>query len=196
MEPTPQGDDAGEVPASLRHEESVPSEQVDAFVRLLGQNQRRIFLYVMSMVPNWNDAEEIIQETNLVLWREFARFQLGTNFTAWACKVALHQVLAWRKRQRRDRLEFSPAFLEAVAEEAAAASEALEERSRCLARCIDRLPPEHRRLLQLRYSEGRAIDAIAGQLARSEDAVYRALSRIRRVLHECVTRARLAEGRA
>ena len=36
-------------------------ERVDAFVRLLGQNQRRIFLYVMSLVPNWNDAEEIIQ---------------------------------------------------------------------------------------------------------------------------------------
>src|SRR3974390_1738112 len=96
-------------------EAALSPEQVDAFVRLLGQNQRRVFLYVMSLVPNWNDAEEIIQEPNLVLWRGFARFQQGTNFAAWACKIALHQVLSWRKRVRRDRLEFSPAFLEAVA---------------------------------------------------------------------------------
>jgi RNA polymerase sigma-70 factor (ECF subfamily) len=174
----------------------VSSETVDTFVRLLGQNQRRIFLYVMSLVSDWNDAEEIIQETNLVLWREFGRFQPGTNFSAWACKVALHQVLAWRKRVRRDRLEFSPAFLEAVAEEASAAADALEERSQHLARCIERLPKDHRNLLRLRYSEGLAIDAIARQLDRSEDAVYRALSRIRRALHECVTRSRLLEGRS
>ena len=175
---------------------SVSPESVDAFVRLLGQNQRRIFLYVMSLVPNWNDAEEIIQETNLVLWREFGRFEMGTNFTAWACKVALHQVLAWRKRVKRNRLEFSPAFLEAVAEEASAAADELEERSQCLARCIERLPAERRQMLQLRYSDGLAIEAIARQLARTEEAVYRALSRIRRALHDCVTRARFLEGRS
>jgi RNA polymerase sigma-70 factor (ECF subfamily) len=175
---------------------SVAPESVDAFVRLLGQNQRRIFLYVMSMVPNWNDAEEIIQETNLVLWREFARFQPGTNFTAWACKVALHQVLAWRKRVKRSRLEFSPAFLEAVAEEATAASDVLEERSQCLARCIERLPADRRHLLKLRYNDGMGIEAIARQLARTEEAIYRALSRIRRALHECVTRRQLQEGRS
>jgi RNA polymerase sigma-70 factor (ECF subfamily) len=174
----------------------VAPERVDAFVRLLGQNQRRLFLYVMSMVPNWNDTEEIIQETNLVLWRDFARFELGTNFTAWACKAAFHQVLAWRKRVRRDRLEFSPVFLEAVAAEATAAADALDERSECLAHCIERLPADRRRMLRLRYSEGLSIEAIARQLERSEEAVYRALSRIRRALHDCVARARLAEGRA
>jgi RNA polymerase sigma-70 factor (ECF subfamily) len=176
--------------------EGVSSESVDAFVRLLSQNQRRIFLYVMSLVPNWNDAEEIIQETNLVLWREFARFELGTNFTAWACKVALHQVLAWRKRVKRNRLEFSPAFLEAVADEASTAADQLEERSQCLARCIERLPAERRQMLRMRYSDGLAIEAIARQVERTEEAVYRALSRIRRELHDCVTRARLLEGRS
>jgi RNA polymerase sigma-70 factor (ECF subfamily) len=195
MEPMPRpttGDAA--TTATLRVEGSVSKESVDAFVRLLGQNQRRIFLYVMSLVPDWNDAEEIIQETNLVLWREFGRFQPGTNFAAWACKVALHQVLAWRKRARRDRLEFSPAFLEAVAEEASADADLLEERAQRLARCIERLPADRRQLLRLRYSEGLAIDAIARQVERSEEAIYRALSRVRRALHDCVSRARLLEG--
>lgn len=162
-------------------------ERVDAFVRLLGQNQRRIFLYVMSLVPNFVEAEEIIQETNLVLWREFGQFQLGTNFAAWACKVAFHQVLAWRKRKQRDRLEFSSEFLEAVAEEVAASSEVLEERSLALSRCLEKLPSPQRDMLRLRYSEGQAIEAIARRLDRTVDAVYRALSRIRHALHECVT---------
>jgi RNA polymerase sigma-70 factor, ECF subfamily len=171
-----------------------PFERGDAFVRLLGQNQRRIFLYVMSLVPNGTDAEEIIQETNLVLWREFDRFQPGTNFAAWACKVALHQVLAWRKKKQRDRLEFTPAFLEAVAEEAADAADALEERAGALARCIDKLPSHHRDMLRLRYSEGRTVEAIARQLERSADAIYRMLSRIRHALHDCVTQSLAQES--
>jgi RNA polymerase sigma-70 factor (ECF subfamily) len=168
-------------------------EKADAFVRLLGQNQRRLFLYVMSLVPSWNDTEEIIQETNLVLWREFHQFQPGSNFAAWACKVAFHQVLAWRKKRQRDRLEFSPAFLEAVAEEAASRIDVLEERSQLLAGCIAKLPEAQRDLLRLRYNDGLAIEIIAGKADRSVEAVYRALSRIRAALHDCVTQT-LAQG--
>jgi RNA polymerase sigma-70 factor (ECF subfamily) len=166
----------------------LPPERVDEFVRLLGQNQRRVFLYVMSLVPNWNDAEEVLQNTNLVLWREFGQFQSGTNFTAWACKVAYHQVLAWRKKRQRDRLEFSDAFVDAVAAEAAAKSDALEERSKVLAGCIEKLPAGHRDLLRLRYSEGLEVEAIARQSEKTVDAVYRSLSRIRHALHSCVTK--------
>lgn len=163
------------------------SDRVDEFVRLLGQNQRRIFIFVMSMVPNLDDAEEIIQETNLLLWREFESFRPGTNFAAWSCRVALNQTLAWRKRKRRDRLEFSPAFLEAVATESSAEADRLEERSRVLAQCIEKLPERHRRLLRTRYSERRGIEVISQELGRTTAAVYRSLSRIRHTLHECVT---------
>jgi RNA polymerase sigma-70 factor, ECF subfamily len=178
------GDGARDIPAS---------ERVDVFVQLLGQNQRRIFLFVVSMVPNWSEAEEIIQETNLILWREFDRFQPGTNFGAWSCQVALNQVLAWRKRQHRDRTKLSQAFLEAVAEEATADADWLEDRSRALAVCIEKLPERHRLLLRSRYNEGRTIDAIGRELGRSADAIYRTLSRIRHSLYNCVTES-LTQG--
>jgi RNA polymerase sigma-70 factor (ECF subfamily) len=168
-------------------------DKADRFVRLLAANQRRLFLYVMSLVPHWADAEEVLQETNLVLWREFDTFRPGTNFAAWACRVALNQVLAWRKRRQRDRLEFSDAFLEAVAAETEAAADALEDRCEALAGCIAKLPAHHRDMLRLRYGENRGIEAIADQLQRTTEAVYRALSRIRHALHECVNRT-LATG--
>jgi RNA polymerase sigma-70 factor (ECF subfamily) len=176
-------------------ETAAPSaERIDAFVRLLGQNQRRVFLYVMTLVPNWNDAEEIVQETNLVLWREFGQFALGTNFAAWACKVAFHQVLAWRKKKQRDRLEFSPAFLDAVAQEAATVADRLEQRSQALAGCIAKLPDVQREMLRLRYSDGLSIETIAKQVDRTVEAVYRALSRIRQALHACVSQTLTQES--
>lgn len=169
-------------------EPAAPPERVEEFVRLLGQNQRRVYLYVMCLVPNRTDAEEIVQETNLVLWREFGTFRPGSNFAAWACKVAFNRVLAWRKKRQRDRLEFSPAFLEAVADEAATGADYLEERSAALSGCVAKLPEDQRDLLRRRYVEGHAIEAISSAVGRTVEAVYRALSRIRQVLHECVTR--------
>src|SRR4051812_17827930 len=156
-----------------------PRDKKELFVQLLGQHQRRLFLYVMTLVPCWNDAEEIMQETNLVLWREFDRFQPGTSFAAWACRIALNRMLAWRKRQRRDRLKFGVDFLEALAETAIDEVEHLEERSKLLARCLEKLPERQRALLRLRYLEGHDVPAISRELRRSTDAVYRALSRIR-----------------
>ena len=60
--------------------------------------ERMVYGYILSLVPNWADADEILQETNIRLWEEFEKFQPGTNFAAWAIRVAHFQVLTWRKR--------------------------------------------------------------------------------------------------
>jgi len=169
--------------------------RIDEFVRLLAQNQRRLFLYVRTLVPNHADAEEVLQNTNLVLWREFGTFEPGTNFAAWSCRVALNQVLAWRKKRQRDRLQFSDELLALVATAAEDAADALEEHSRALAGCLEKLPAEQRELVRLRYAEGGAIEAVAAAARRSVEATYRALSRIRHALHECVTRTLARETR-
>ena len=170
-------------------------DRVDEFVRLLAQNQRRLYVYVHTLVPHHADAEEVLQNTNLVLWREFGTFESGTNFAAWACRVALNQVLAWRKKQQRDRLRFSDELLALVAEAAREADEALEERGRLLAGCLGKLPPEQRELVRRRYAENESIDAMAAAVRRTVEATYRALSRVRHALHECVTRSLEREAR-
>lgn len=167
---------------------SFQPERVEVFVQLLGQHQRRIALYVMSLIANRTDAEEILQETHLKLWREFDQFQLGTNFSAWACRVAYHQVLAWRKRRQRDRLEFSETFLDVVGREAESSAEELEERVSALVHCMDRLPSAQRELLTLRYTHELKIEEVALRVGRTVEAAYRALSRVRQLLHDCVTR--------
>lgn len=172
------------------------SRRADLFMRLLSENQRRIALYVLSLVPRWSEAEEVIQETNLVLWREFSKFQPGTNFPAWACTVAFHQVLAWRKRRSRQRVCFSDAFLEAVAEESASAGEQLDARWRHLAHCLEKLPEQRRELVRLRYREECTIEELADRTGRTVAAIYRALSRARRMLFDCVNRSVALEARS
>lgn len=170
-------------------------ERTEEFVKLISQHQRRLASYILTLVPHWADAEEILQEANVVLWREFHNFELGTNFAAWAYKIAYHQVLNFRKRRSRDKLQFSEAFLEAVAAEAGAAADGLETRYHVLTECIAKLTPRNREILNQRYRSGADIESLAEKVGRTVQASYRALSRIRRTLQDCVHRRLAVELR-
>jgi RNA polymerase sigma-70 factor (ECF subfamily) len=160
----------------------------EEFVFLLARHERLLGAYVSTLVPHPMDADDVLQEAKLVMWRAFGQFQAGTNFAAWSRKIAFHQVLAYRKKRKRDRLEFSEAFLNAVAEEMEVSGAELEERERVLHGCMAKLPAEQREVLRLRYLEGLELDAMAEQLGRSKIALYRQLSRVRHLLHGCVSR--------
>jgi RNA polymerase sigma-70 factor (ECF subfamily) len=166
-----------------------PPDRAEEFVFLLARHERQLGAYVMTMVPAAHDADDILQEAKVVMWRNFASFELGTNFGAWARRIAFNQVLAQRKRRQRDRLDFSESFLRTVADEAETQADRLETRERLLQECVAKLPADHREALYLRYHENLDLDAMAARLDRTVGALYRLLSRIRFVLHECVSKS-------
>lgn len=164
-------------------------DPAEEFVFQLARHERLLGAYVMTMVPHPQDADDILQEAKVVMWRHFAKFEPGTNFGAWARKIAFHQVLAYRKRKHRDRLDFSEDFLRAVADEAEAQAEQLDQRERLLHDCVAKLPADHRDVLHLRYQQGLSLEDMAARLGRTVGALYRQLSRVRQTLHECVSRS-------
>jgi RNA polymerase sigma-70 factor (ECF subfamily) len=157
------------------------------FVRLLTAHERRVYAFILSLVPNWADADEILQETNVRLWNEFDKFTPGTDFGAWACTVARYQVLTFRKRRGRERVQFTDQFLDVVAAEAQADDDTAA-RHQALAKCVDEINPQHRELLRAFYEPGAVGSEVAARFNRSLDALYKALSRVRRILHDCVVR--------
>lgn len=164
-------------------------DREEVFIRLLAQHERMLAAYVMTLVPRSQDADDILQEAKVIMWRNFDRFQLGTNFGAWARKIAFHQVLSYRKRRKRDNcVEFSEEFYRVLADELESASDHLEERQRALNRCLDRLPEEQRHVLDLRYQEELPINTVADRMNRTVAAAYRLLSRARLTLRDCVNR--------
>jgi hypothetical protein len=52
------------------------------------RHERLVYGFMLSLVPNWADADEILQETNIRLWDEFEKFVPRTNFAAWAVRIA------------------------------------------------------------------------------------------------------------
>jgi len=165
------------------------AERTEHFVRLLSQNDRKVYGYILALVPNWADADEIFQETNVRLWQQFDRYEPGTDFAAWACTVAYYQVLTHRKRVGRQKVQFSTEFLEAVNRATAAARPEADARLGALARCTEKLDPAARAVLELCYQRGLSIREAAVKLGRSAEGTYKALARIRLALHRCIEQA-------
>ena len=76
-------------------------QRQEAFVSLLTDAQPAIRLYVASLMAGCPDVDDVVQETNTLLWRKREEFEPGTPFKAWAFSVARYQVLNWRKRQAK-----------------------------------------------------------------------------------------------
>ncbi len=163
-------------------------ERNDEFLRRMTEFQGRLFGYIFSLLGDPDRANDVLQETNMVLWRDSKEFRPGSNFKAWAFRVAHFQVMAHRQKQIRDRLLFEDEMLEAVAFGAREADESFDSRQERLAGCLEKLTAPHRELLRRRYAEGQSLDEIGKVRGMSPNAVTQALFRLRQSLIQCVAR--------
>ncbi len=165
------------------------------FLRLYTRHQHRIMAYIFTLVANRADAEDLLQETAVVLWEKFDSFQPGTDFVAWACRVAFLKVLNHRRRSARADLLLEDDLLEAVAGRAIELAPQLDRRREALEECMKRLSERDRRMILARYEPGGGVQRAAEASGRSLEAAYKALYRIRKALFDCVT-LRIAEPSA
>ncbi len=171
------------------------SARRDAFARLFAQHDRWLFSYLVTLLANSTHAEEVFQEVCVVLWREHEKFQLGTNFVKWASVIAHHQVQKFRRVRKRLGPQLSDEAVEQLATTAAERADLFDFRREALGRCLGRLSDKDRQLIQTCYADSNAtLKATAHQMGRPVNTVYKALNRIRRVLHQCIDRTLAAEG--
>jgi RNA polymerase sigma-70 factor (ECF subfamily) len=165
---------------STRHEE---------FVGLLSESRHQLFAYIYAIVRNVSDAEDLYQQTSLVLWKKFGEYESGTHFVRWACAVARFEIRNYQVSRRRRREYLSEEVqVELANVYARVGTEYWDARREALASCLERLPASDRRLVDLCYAGNDQIKDVAARLNRTARNVYRALARIRRSLNDCVVR--------
>lgn len=173
-------------------------EKSKLFLPLFIRFERRLYAYIFTLVPRRADADDLLQETSLVLWDKFNASGPPDDFLAWGRRIAYHKVLDFYKKSRRSQARLSQVFLERLAESAAEASlvPQLEDRREALAGCVEKLSPQSRELLTCRFTEGATTQTTAERVGRSVEAVYKALAKIRQSLFECVQKMILRENQA
>ena len=161
---------------------------------LMTQHQRRIFSYIYTMVPDRHDAEDLLQETSLVIVEKFHEFEPGTDFVAWACQIAYWRIRAARQKFARAKVVFDQDILDAVAHTTAEMFHELDTRHDALDLCLKKLHPRDREMVLTRYEPGCSVEEAAQRSGRSLQAAYKALGRIRKLLLDCVSNRLASEA--
>jgi RNA polymerase sigma-70 factor (ECF subfamily) len=151
------------------------------------KHQRKLFGYILTLVPSRSDAEDILQEASLTICEKFADFEPGTNFYSWACQVAYWKVRAARKKFATSKVIFNEEVLEAVSLTRLEMEDELDIRHSALSRCLQKLNERDRRMVLVRYESGHNVKAAAQACGRTIQGAYKALNRIRKTLHDCVS---------
>ncbi|RIK73057.1 MAG: RNA polymerase subunit sigma [Planctomycetota bacterium] len=174
---------------------SAAAQRRDAFARLFAKHDRWLFAYLVTLLGNPAHAEEVFQEVCVVVWRSYDQFELGTDFVKWVSVIAHNQVRRFRRESKRSGFQLSDETCERLAADAARGADLFDFRRDALRRCLMKLHASDRQLVQRCYGDSSAsFKAIAMDLGRPVNTVYKALNRIRRSLHECIDRTLSAEG--
>ena len=168
----------------------------DEFVSLLTAAQRRVYAFICTLVVDRSDADEVLQETNLALWQQIERFEPGTDFVAWACRIAHFKVMKLRDAAKRHRVKLDDAVIELLATESIEeqrannqlAAERYERNRLALVDCLAELSERNRSILLLHYQAGESLATIGASIGRTANAVAQMFHRIRSSLRFCVQR--------
>lgn len=180
------------------HSERMKSSHNTAeFVHLLTSHQEVIRAYITTLLPNYQNVADVLQDVNVKLWERQASFKIGTNFGAWACTMARYCVLTHRSKLKRQRwLLFSDELVEKLAEPTAndLDSSYLQDRRTALHYCLKKLKPRERELLRARYHEDITLAEHAEKIGTTAQTLRVSLHRIRMALKNCVKRRLRLEG--
>ena len=157
------------------------------------RNQRQIHVYILMMVHNNQEAEDLMQETAIILWEKFSEYQPGKSFSSWGIGIARNVILNHRRKQERRRQLFDEKIYQYLETYAQAHSQDLAETTEALRECMSKLNRTDRRLVAMRYEQRLPVKRIAEQIDRSVDGLYQSFTRIYSVLRDCLHR-RLSPG--
>lgn len=166
----------------------------DQFLRLLMSNQEKFYAYILSLVHNSNDAEDIMQDATTVMWRKYDTFQPGTSFTAWGITIARMLVLKYYEKNRHSKLSFSPDLEHTIASiTEASLTHDKADLLGILKECLSKLETGSYELIKMRYVEKKTTKEIADERGIALHTMYRIMGKIHKLLHGCIRRAMLPQ---
>ncbi|MFC4994516.1 sigma-70 family RNA polymerase sigma factor [Rubritalea tangerina] len=160
----------------------------NAFIESLTQHQLAIKAYVRSSIGHYLDSDDVIQKTNIVLWKKAEQWDPNTPFLPWALRVAHYEILAFYRDRSRSKLLFDEDVLEMLTYESSTHAESTSERVLALRSCLTSLKKDHQQILSARYAFNHSIAEIANGASRSEDSIKSLLLRVRKQLNRCITK--------
>ncbi len=159
------------------------------YAEQMAAHQARLESFIRSLTGDADAARDVLQETNVILLKKARDFEAGTNFTAWAFRIARFEVMTWRRKMGRSRLTFDPDLIDQIADTAERLDDHYLNRVDALRQCLDKLPERQRDVVRQRYLEDWSVADLARESGDNANAISQLLFRARQNLLKCVEKA-------
>jgi RNA polymerase sigma-70 factor (ECF subfamily) len=169
------------------------SADQDRFVVLLVRHQDEVYRFIQYLLPRHADADDVYQQTCLVLWQKRGQFDPDREFLPWARGVARNEIRRFCRQHAHERVTLSDAIMDKLAATSEAQHRDAARVRRALARCLQKLREANREILARCYSGIESIKEVAESLNIAPAALYMKLHRQRRLLGECIRKELNAE---
>ena len=165
------------------------SKEETQYVQLITRHQRMLYAFIRTMVPDGYAADDILQETNLALWKGIGGFEPDSNFSSFATKVAHRKVIDHVRREGKlGGLIFDSELADQIASRLGNSVDALNSRFLALEACLSKLSESDRDLLRQRYCEKESVRDLSTYSGKSESSLQNHFVKLRKILRDCISR--------
>ncbi|MEO0477175.1 MAG: sigma-70 family RNA polymerase sigma factor [Planctomycetota bacterium] len=161
-------------------------DRLERFTRMWVKNQRAVAAFIHMSLRDAHHAEDVLQEVAANASRNFDKYDPERPFVAWLIGIARQRLVDHYRQQDRQRAALSPDTLELLDQAYAETAEEIDDRLIALRRCMDKLPEHHKLLINRRYGFDDPLADIAKSVGSNAKAVNAMLTRVRKLLADCV----------
>ncbi|MCF2948867.1 sigma-70 family RNA polymerase sigma factor [Paraglaciecola aquimarina] len=177
------------------------------FNALFEADRSRLYAYIYAYVIDKSAADDIFQETSLILWREFHNFELNTNFSKWANGIVFNQVRVYRRNNKKFVLGLSEDLMESITNSISKDTyenemhlqttghndlvnnpNSLDSRWNALQYCRELLSETDKQLYESFYVKNIKAQELVEKTGRSIYAIRKSVHKLRKKLFDCVDR--------
>lgn len=164
-------------------------QHTEQLARLWTESQPIVASYIVSLVPNFHQAEDVLQQVAVILVREFDKYDLNRPFLPWAMGIAKNVALKSRRQAALDSVPLLEGeLLDRVQTAFEEHADAWAPFRRALQDCLRHQGARMRDALRLRYAHDMKPHDVAQQMGITSGAVRVLLHRAREALRKCIKR--------
>lgn len=163
-------------------------QEVNRFFSHFMRDHHKIYAFVLVMVHRHHDADDLMQETAIILWQKFSEYDEEKSFTAWGIGIARNVIRRYRDAQGRDGRRFRASVYEALERHADIQLDQFDAKMDALRDCVGKLTATDQDLVDQRYEQKLSVKTIAAKVHRSVRGLYQTYARIHALLEDCISR--------
>jgi RNA polymerase sigma-70 factor (ECF subfamily) len=166
--------------------------RTECFMVLMNRHLPAVRKSIGAMMSNKSDADDVLQEVLIKVWRRLSTFRAESTFRAWMTRVAINEALQCYRRERSKPTcqAFSDSDIFASPVESPLQALTRSETTQIVRSAVVELPAKYSQVLNLREFEQLNLGEIAELLHTSIPAVKARLFRARRMLVTVLQRSK------